>query len=95
MYLREIPQTGNDIETNEKGHMIIDLLSSPEDAMEVEDDESCSSDADTNYMTCSYHGEKAIENAEATTGFDAKQLLEWFEMANRTLDEKPKVKRKF
>ncbi|CAK0840096.1 unnamed protein product [Prorocentrum cordatum] len=104
MYLDEVPQTWSDIETNEKGHMILDLLSSPEDALEIKE-ESSSTDADTDgdhevkseeeidFYVTSTHGEEQ-EDAE-TTNFDAEQLKDWFTKVNRTLDEKPKVKRKF
>ncbi|CAK0792453.1 unnamed protein product [Prorocentrum cordatum] len=104
MYLDEVPQTWSDIETNEKGHMILDLLSFPEDALEIKE-ESSSTDADTDgdhevkseeeidFYVTSTHGEEK-EDAE-TTNFDAKQLKDWFTKVNRTLDEKPKVKRKF
>ncbi len=38
MYLDEEPQTWNDIETNDKGHMILDLLNFPEDALEAKEE---------------------------------------------------------
>ncbi|CAK0874691.1 unnamed protein product, partial [Prorocentrum cordatum] len=104
MYLDEDPQTWSDIETNEKGHMIIDLLSCPDDALEVKEepsttdadadgDHEAKSDNEVAYCVTSTHGEEK-ENAE-TTDLDAEQLNNWFAKANRMLDEKPKVKRKF
>ncbi|CAK0898077.1 unnamed protein product [Prorocentrum cordatum] len=100
MYLDEQPSEWIDLETNEKGHMIIDLLSFPSDVLAA-DEESSSTDADTvgdhkveseketDFFVTSSYGDAEIENAE-TTKFDAKQLEDWFAEANRTLDSNPK-----
>eukprot|EP00959_Pyramimonas_sp_CCMP1952_P251049 5247049-Pyramimonas_sp.AAC.1 len=83
MCLGEGPQTWGDIETYEKGHVIIDLLSLPEDALEVKEESSSTgadadgdreveSDREVDFYVTGTHGEEK-ENAD-TTGFDAEQL---------------------
>ncbi|CAK0898147.1 unnamed protein product, partial [Prorocentrum cordatum] len=89
MHLEEQAPEWIDMETNETGHMIIDMLSFPSD-VPAADEESSSTDSDTAAATAT----PTIENA-GTTKLNARQPEDWLTETNRTLNSKPKAKRRF